>query len=40
LVVAAVVQANFVCVEETELSTTARGTNGFGHTGIHEITLC
>lgn len=35
LIVSAVIQANFISVEESELSCTDRGTNGFGHTGIH-----
>lgn len=33
LVLAPVVQAKFICCEE--LATTARGTGGFGHTGIN-----
>jgi len=35
LVVAAVVQADFVTIEEHEYATTTRGTGGFGHTGVH-----
>lgn len=35
LVVAAVVQASFVAIEEYEYATTTRGTGGFGHTGVH-----
>lgn len=35
LVVSAVVQGHFISVEDHELDGTERGTNGFGHTGIH-----
>jgi len=35
LILSAVIQANFVPVEESELNATDRGINGFGHTGIH-----
>lgn len=35
LIVSAVIQANFISVEESELSCTDRGINGFGHTGTH-----
>ncbi len=35
LVVAPVVQASFLRLEEGSLSTTTRGSGGFGHTGLH-----
>jgi dUTP pyrophosphatase len=35
LIVAEFYQGNFVFVEENELNSTARGTNGFGHTGVN-----
>lgn len=35
LIVSPVIQANFISIEENELSVTDRGVSGFGHTGIH-----
>lgn len=35
LIVAPVVQAEFVVIEEHQYASTARGAGGFGHTGVH-----
>jgi dUTP pyrophosphatase len=36
LIISQVTQGNFVFVEENELNSTDRGTNGFGHTGTNQ----